>query len=239
MLQSIIRSQAVRSLTNRVLPQCRHFHDDFNNKDNSPEDLRKKLAPLKKFQVFHDSEQVILDVEEERQLREQQKPDESFIEPKQAVIDMDINLERGLTGVFEIEDLVKLLRKENGIDICVCKVPAELKYVDYICVVTGRSHRHMIGMSEYIRRVFKLKKHRGDIVPKIEGATAKDWMAMDLGNIAVHIFSHAARYNYDLESLWALGSQYDEMCNRKEDDKLAHLDKYSIYLEDLKPKTDS
>lgn len=239
MLQSLIRSQVIRTFANRVLPQCRSFHDEFDKNKKNGEDLRKKLAPLKKFQVFHDSEQVILDVEEERQLREQLKPGESLDEPKAAVIDMDISLERGLTGVFEIEDLVKLLRKENGLDICVCSVPAELKYVDYICVVTGRSHRHMTGMAEYIRRVFKLKRHRGDIIPKIEGATGRDWMAIDLGNIAVHIFSHAARYNYDLESLWALGSQYDEAFNRKDDDKLTHLDKYSIYLEDLKPKTDT
>lgn len=235
MLQSIIRSQVLR-LSRRSLFQFRSFHDEFNNNKNS-EDLRKKLAPLKKFQVFHDSEQVILDVEEERQLREQQRP--GNVDEHQPIIDMDISYERGLTGVFEIEELVKLLQKENGIDICVCKVPPDLKYVDYICVVTGRSNRHMIGMAEYVRRVFKHKRHRGDILPKIEGATGKDWMAMDLGNIALHIFSHAARYNYDLESLWALGSQYDETCNRKQDHTLSHLDKYSIYLEDLKPKTDS
>lgn len=237
MLQSIIRSQVVRLLS-RGLPQCRQFHDEFNNNNNS-DDLRKKLAPLKKFQVFHDSEQVILDVEEERQLREQQKAGSLEDQKPPLIIDMDISLERGLNGVFEIEEIVKLLQKENGIDICVCKVPPDLKYVDYICVVTARSSRHMTGMAEYIRRVFKMKRHRGDILPKIEGATGKDWMAMDMGNIALHIFSPAARYNYDLESLWALGAQYDETCNKKEDDKLTHLDKYSIYLEDLKPKTDS
>lgn len=29
------------------------------------------------------------------------------------------------------------------------------------------------------------------------------------GNIALHIFSPKAREEYDLESLWAIGSQYD------------------------------
>uniref|UniRef100_A0A336LD86 Mitochondrial assembly of ribosomal large subunit protein 1 n=1 Tax=Culicoides sonorensis TaxID=179676 RepID=A0A336LD86_CULSO len=235
MFSNIIRRQIFRGLS-RTLPQFRQFHDDFTN---NPDELRKKLAPLKKFQVFQDSEQIILDVEEERQLREQQELS-GEIQPlkQQRIIDMDISLERGLTGVFEIEEIVKILRKENGIDICVCKVPPELKYVDYICVVTGRSHRHMLGMAEYIRRIFKLKRHKGDVLPRIEGANGRDWMAIDLGNIALHIFSHAARVNYDLESLWALGSQYDEACNQKEDENLGSLDKYSIYLEDLKPKTD-
>uniref|UniRef100_A0A336MYU8 Mitochondrial assembly of ribosomal large subunit protein 1 n=1 Tax=Culicoides sonorensis TaxID=179676 RepID=A0A336MYU8_CULSO len=235
MFSNIIRRQIFRGFS-RTLPQFRQFHDDFTN---NPDELRKKLAPLKKFQVFQDSEQIILDVEEERQLREQQELS-GEIQPlkQQRIIDMDISLERGLTGVFEIEEIVKILRKENGIDICVCKVPSELKYVDYIGVVTGRSHRHMIGMAEYIRRIFKLKRHKGDVLPRIEGANGRDWMAIDLGNIALHIFSHAARLNYDLESLWALGSQYDEACNQKEDENLGSLDKYSIYLEDLKPKTD-
>lgn len=30
-----------------------------------------------------------------------------------------------------------------------------------------------------------------------------------LGNIALHIFSPQAREDYDLESLWAIGPQYD------------------------------
>lgn len=43
----------------------------------------------------------------------------------------------GLAGVFEIEDLVDVLKKDNASDIFVCSVPKEIKYVDYMCICTG------------------------------------------------------------------------------------------------------
>lgn len=232
MFKSLIRPGLIRLFNKNIINHNqRFFHEDFNN----PDDIRKKLAPLKKFQVYRDSEaQIILDVEEERQVLEKQQLEQAEM-PKQPSIDLDITLERGLTGVIEIEELVKILHKDNGIDICVCKMPDDLKYVNHICIVTGRSYRHMLGMAEYVRRIFKLKRHKGDILPKIEGENSKDWIAMDLGNIALHIFSPGARHAYDIEQLWALGSQYDEASNQK-DEGLAMLEKYSIYLDDLKPK---
>ncbi len=89
----------------------------------------------------------------------------------------------GVTGVFEIEDLVDVLRRENAEDIFVCTVPKELKYVDYMCVVTGRSQRHRIALAQLVRKLFKIKRHSDDVLPKIEGEQSKTWMAIDLGSI--------------------------------------------------------
>lgn len=87
----------------------------------------------------------------------------------------------GVNGVFEIEDLVDVLRRENADDIFVCSVPKNLKYVDYLCVVTGRSQRHRTALVQFVRKLFKLKRHKGDVLPKIEGPKSKTWMALDLG----------------------------------------------------------
>lgn len=92
----------------------------------------------------------------------------------------------GLNGVFEIEDLVEILRRDNADDIFVCTVPKELKYVDYICIVSGRSYRHRKAMAQFVRKMFKIKRHAGDILPKIEGENSKEWMALDLG-INTHV----------------------------------------------------
>lgn len=88
----------------------------------------------------------------------------------------------------------------------------------------------MLSTAEFVRRMFKIKRGKGDILPRIEGDKSRDWMAMDLGgywnkcifrflrsntfrfllgNIALHIFSPSAREEYDLESLWAIGSEFD------------------------------
>lgn len=116
---------------------------------------------------------------------------------------------------------------EKARKLCVIKVPSELKYVDYLCLVNGISYRHMIGMANFVRKCYKLKRQEGDIIPKIEGETCKSWMAMDLGNIALHIFAQESRNYYDLESLWCLGEEYEKRIkNRVSKDEI-----YQPYLD--------
>ena len=89
----------------------------------------------------------------------------------------------GVNGVFNIEDLVDVLRQENADNIFVCTIPKEFKYVEHMCIVTGRSYRHMLAIAEYVRRIFKAKRHKYDILPRIEGEKSRDWMALDMGII--------------------------------------------------------
>lgn len=51
---------------------------------------------------------------------------------------------------FDIDMLVSLLRQENARDICVIKVPPELKYTDYFVIGSGTSTRHLHAMAYYI-----------------------------------------------------------------------------------------
>lgn len=236
MLRLLSRVQIKVSASRLPASFARRFHDEFGSSgptNGKTDEKTKHLKPLQKFQIFQDTDaQIILDVEEER------KHLQDSVFEVLPLTDPEVNLERGLTGVFEIDELVKLLKKDNAINVCVCQVPKELSYVDYICCVTGRNSRHMLGMAEYVRKVFKLKRHKDDTIPKIEGAASNEWIALDLGNIALHIFSASARQRYDIEQLWALGSQYDSETN-KIDESLVKLEKYSIYLEDLKPRSDT
>ncbi|XP_026757300.1 uncharacterized protein LOC113516986 [Galleria mellonella] len=145
-----------------------------------------------------------------------------------------INLERGKTGVFDIEELVSLLQRENSKDIFVVTVPQDIRYVSYICIVSGRSKRHIQALAEFVRKVYKKKCNKNDPIPRIEGKGSVEWMALDLGNIALHIFSDTVRQTYDLETLWAVGPEYDEQI-RKKSDVVDVFENYSKYLKDLKP----
>lgn len=230
------------------------FHDEFS----SPETLNKKRvlgessnqlpaagSIANKYQVFRDIDAtVILDVEEERQLqlqREQNEEPQINEVPEKTgdalpSIFNGINLQRGRTGVYDIEDLVTVLRLNNAENVFVCTVAEEIKYVDFICVVTGMSYRHMRGIAEFVRKVYKLKRNpSSDLIPKIEGENCRDWMALDLGNIALHIFSENAREQYDLESLWAVGAKYDRECNKPNEPLVELFERHSVYLDDLKP----
>ncbi|KRT80144.1 hypothetical protein AMK59_8235, partial [Oryctes borbonicus] len=185
-----------------------------------------------KYKIFKDSDSVEIPDDYEAQYKYPGLVEEE--EPKVHDPFEGLNLERGTTGVFEIEDLVEVLERENSQDIFVAALPEHLEYVDYICIVTAKSYRHMQAVAEFVKKVYKRKRNENDIIPRIEGESSRDWMAIDLGNIALHIFSKEARPKYDLESLWAVGCEFDAEYN-KEDPIVEMLERHSIYLKDLKP----
>ena len=52
-------------------------------------------------------------------------------------------LSRGRDGVFDLNEMIELLREENLQDIVVIKVPKVLKYCDYMIICTAMSKRHL------------------------------------------------------------------------------------------------
>ncbi|XP_064205041.1 mitochondrial assembly of ribosomal large subunit protein 1 [Anguilla rostrata] len=111
--------------------------------------------------------------------------------------------------VFNIDVLVSLLRQENAADICVIKVPKEIKYTDYFVVVSGFSTRHLRAMAFYTIKVYKYLRQDSDPHVRIEGKDTEDWMCVDFGDIVVHFMLPETREVYELEKLWALRS-FDE-----------------------------
>lgn len=93
----------------------------------------------------------------------------------------------------------------------------------------------MKALAQFVRKMYKLKRRSGDILPKIEGEASLDWMALDMGNIALHIFSKKARAEYDIESLWAIGAKYDKESNKPEEPLLEMYGRHSQFLGDLNP----
>lgn len=55
----------------------------------------------------------------------------------------------GSPETFNLDVLVSLLRQENAVDICVIKVPEQIKYTEYFIVVSGVSPRHLRAMALY------------------------------------------------------------------------------------------
>lgn len=110
---------------------------------------------------------------------------------------------------FTLDVLVSLLRQENAVDICVIKVPEQIKYTEYFIVVGGVSSRHLRAMALYAIKVYKFLKKEGNPNVKIEGKDAEDWMCIDFGNMVVHFMLPETREVYELEKLWTLRT-YDE-----------------------------
>ncbi|KAL0119611.1 hypothetical protein PUN28_007805 [Cardiocondyla obscurior] len=232
----ILSSHATRSLTYSRLRLRKYSSNAEKSRDDENDDASKSNdhnlagAISVKYKIFHDKDaDVILDVSEEQKiLLEDLDKEETIHDPY-----VGINLNRGVTGVFDIEDLVQLLERDKAKNIFVASVPKEYAYVDYIVVASGNSQKHMNALIAFVRKIYKLKKHTTDPIPRTEGKNCKDWMALDLGNIALHILSHSARQHYDLETLWAVGSQYDDKTNKAEE--LNIMEQYNSFLTDFQP----
>ncbi|TNN78446.1 Mitochondrial assembly of ribosomal large subunit protein 1 [Liparis tanakae] len=126
---------------------------------------------------------------------------------QEAEVDRDTS--QGTPETFTLDVLVSLMRQENAVDICVIKVPEQIKYAQYFIVVSGVSTRHLRAMALYAIKVYKFLKKDGASNVKIEGKDSEDWMCIDFGNMIVHLMLPETREVYELEKLWTLRS-YDE-----------------------------
>ncbi|KAK0180381.1 hypothetical protein PV327_006025 [Microctonus hyperodae] len=208
--------------------------EEIFNLENKEQDVDHNLAVGVKpgYQVFRDDDSdIIFDVDEEKK-----RLDLAAINAREETIDPyeGLNMKHGVRGVFDIEDLVEILRKDKAQNIFVATVPSELSYVDYIVIVTAKSARHMSALATYIRKAYKLKRYPEELLPKIEGKNSKDWVAIDLGNIALHIFTTTIREKYDLETLWSVGPTYDKIINTPDHD-IEFQESYSDYLAGFQP----
>ena len=57
----------------------------------------------------------------------------------------------GTTGVFDLKEIIALLRDENLHDVCAIRVPLEYKYVDFMVIATGKSTRHIQAVAALIQ----------------------------------------------------------------------------------------
>jgi len=236
-------------------------------KDLYDDQDREKLvgAMQTKFNVFKDDDSpVIYDVDEEREimlekqlLQEEEVKRAGETEKHSPNQYYKYGLAHGSTGVFDVDGLVDVLVGENCQDVAVISIAEDLGYVDHMVIVTCKSKRHLRSAATLVRKMYKLRRQKlagtkklrsDDKVPRIEGIGDPDseWLAVDLGNIALHFFLHETRQVYDLESLWGVGpdlakeeaSEDAHLASSKELEAL--IQQSSSLLADLEPaKSDS
>ena len=209
---------------------------DFDDKHDL-NSFKTKFKEYKRFEPETEAENVILDVEEERQIRQKLREsrginlsDKSFrLEDRKRkrktseFKDIDLSpYESEFMSGFAVETLVDVLRREGAFNILVIEVDTNevQNYVDYIALATCRSERHVRAAAEFLAKVFKRKMRTSHDGVVLEGKAKGnyDWLAASFGNVALHLFaSEETRLKYDLESLWALGPEYDRLFNETKD----------------------
>jgi len=225
---SIIKEEIdkLKYWNNIMLLKAQPFCSQYNKK-NEP------LEPSKKFKYqLYDERQpsIILDVDEELIHRPQER--KSLNQNKLSAL----NKSRGKEGVFDIHELVNVLRLEKMEDIAVIRVPSEARYAQYMILANAKSVRHLKAVSLFINKLYKAKKDKNDPFLIIEGKDCIDWKVLDMNTIVLHLFLQHIRQKYDIESLWTLGPEYDDKLQRsKQDDYVDLFEKQFKFLQSHQP----
>lgn len=77
---------------------------------------------------------------------------------------------------------------------------------DYMVIASGTSSRHVQALAEKLKDRLNVRGVK-DIT--IEGLNQCDWVAMDAGDIIVHIFKPEVRSFYNIEKMWCTYQHFD------------------------------
>jgi ribosome-associated protein len=77
---------------------------------------------------------------------------------------------------------------------------------DALVVATGRTDRQVRAIGEEIERLVDLSL--GVKPQHVEGWAGGEWIALDYGDVIVHVFDEANHDYYDLEHLWSAAPAY-------------------------------
>jgi ribosome-associated protein len=72
---------------------------------------------------------------------------------------------------------------------------------DALVVASGRNDRQVRAIAEEVERLVEIAVKMKPI--HVEGVAGAEWIALDYGDVIVHVFDEAAREYYDLEHLWS------------------------------------
>jgi ribosome-associated protein len=88
-----------------------------------------------------------------------------------------------------------------GTDTVVLDLRELVESFDALIVTSGRNDRQVRAIAEEVERVIDLELHVKPI--RVEGLSEAEWVALDYGDVIVHVFDETTREYYDLEHLWS------------------------------------
>ncbi len=106
-----------------------------------------------------------------------------------------------------LNTILESLDDSKAEEITTINIQGKSTIGDYIVVASGRSHRHVGAVADYLLRDLKKTGH-GSV--KIEGMPSCDWVLLDAGDVIIHIFRPEVREFYNLEKIWQVSSPDEE-----------------------------
>ncbi len=112
----------------------------------------------------------------------------------------------------------KALDDKRAKDIVVLKVDEMTVLTDYMVIATGRSVPQVKALADNVEE--ELAKQDA-FAKRREGYAEGRWCVLDYGDVMVHIFHEQDREYYQLERLWADGTNELELSFEKEESEQA------------------
>jgi ribosome-associated protein len=113
-----------------------------------------------------------------------------------------------------LEIVLESLDDNKAVDVVAIDIEGRSSIADWMVIASGTSARHVASMAGHI--VEKLKTI--GIKPRDEGLPQADWVAVDGGDVVVHLFRPEVRSFYDLEGMWRLSEPRPAKAKAKAED---------------------
>lgn len=103
-------------------------------------------------------------------------------------------------------EAARLLVEGRAEDVAILDVRGHCTFTDHFVIATGRSQQAVRALAS--AALHEVKRRCAEVapgvLPAVEGAAdpAAEWLVVDAGSVVVHVFSEAARKEYNLEGLW-------------------------------------
>jgi ribosome-associated protein len=100
-----------------------------------------------------------------------------------------------------VEATLRAAEEKSAQDPVVLDLRGVVDTFDALVVISGRNDRQVRALAEEVERRSAL----AGVTPlHVEGYAEGEWVALDYGDVIVHVFDEFDREYYDLEHLWAV-----------------------------------
>ena len=102
----------------------------------------------------------------------------------------------------------EILLERKAQDVCSIDVSTKSSVADYYVVAGGRSMTQTRALIEHVE--YEMEK-LGYSPIRREGVREGRWAVLDYGDVIVHLFNDETRLFYNLERLWASGTNVEKI----------------------------
>ena len=93
-------------------------------------------------------------------------------------------------------------KRSSALDTVVLDLRGLVDSFDALVLTSGRNDRQVRALAEEVERLVGLALDV-EADPRRGTRAKREWVALDYGDVIVHVFDEAAREYYDLEHLWS------------------------------------